>query len=467
MKLVLCIMILSVFLIASDSVNAKQRRGYNIKNTFSGSIRYKIKVKKYDRDKDGYLSRKEIKKIKSLYLENLGGLSVKGISKLKHLKKIKIQTAKPAYNIKEVEKLHRLEDVYIDIEPKKKLVLDFRKSKKIKKLDIAIQNNKGNLKISRKNKIKYLSIGGIKNSAFIANKCLKAKKIHIFTNLNKGNVNLINRKYLEDVYLCKAKNLQNITVKNCVRLKKIKLNGCKSSSCTIENNSQLKSFKMFESKVSNLTVKSLKDLKWIEIDKAKVSNFIMDKLNDLRTIKLYSIQDLSDVNISNMSKLRKIDIDDVPQLKSLTVDNLSSLKELKCAYGSLSKLNIVGDYKLNRVEVYSNQLKTFSYNNLKNVSYLDIHNNQIEGRFDFTLYPKLYDFDCSNNRISEIYGGPQNREIGYINCSNNNMKLLQFTDIEKYDGFIYYVNCKMNPYIEVYAWMEDYDCDPTAKLYYK
>ena len=465
-KLVLCVMVLSVFLIMPDVVNAKSGKGYNIRNTFSGTIRFEIKVKKYDRNQDGYLSKGEIKKIKSLYLEEYQNTSVKGLSKLKYLKKITIKAQRAVYHIKEVEKLHGLEDIHIKVEPERKLVFDLRKFRKIRKLAVEFESEEGVIKIRKNNKIKYLNLYGVKNSVSIANKCLRAKKICIEINTKKGNLLLRNRKNLKLLSLSCAKNINKMDIQNCAKLEKVKFSECKSTSCTIENNPKLQFIKMYDVKVPNLIIKSLKGLKWINIDEARISKFSLNELDNLKQIKLYDAKGLTNLTISNFPKLWNLEVCRVPDLQSFTVENLKNLKQMSCVGGKVTELNIVGYHKLKKVEVHNNRLKTFAYENLKNVRYLNISKNQIEGRFDFTLYPKLYDFDCSNNRISEIYGGPLNREIGYINCSNNNMKLLHFTELDKYAGYIFYVNCKKNPDIEVHAWMEDYDSDPTANIPY-
>ncbi len=462
-KIVLCLLVLSVVLIVPQTVNAKSNKGISIKENF-GNYKYALRKKERDKNQDGYLSKAEIKEIKSLDLREDTSINVKGISKLKYLEKLTLDTMKNVRNLKEVEKLRRLKYLKIGMETKKKRTLDLRKNKKIETLYIYCLENKLNVKIRKKNIIKNLYLEGAKNSMEIANKCKKVQTIEIEKHGNQEKLNLVNRKKLKKVYLCT--DVKEIKIQNCAKLEKVKFNECKSTSCTIENNPKLQFIKMYQTKAPNLTIQNLKGLKWINIDGKRILKLSLNGLDNLRKIKLYNAKGLTDLTISDFPKLWKIDICRVSDLQSFTVENLKNLKQMNCMVGKVTELNIVGDHKLKKVRVCDNKLKTFAYDNLKNVRYLDISNNQIEGRFDFTLYPNIYELDCSNNRISEIYGGPLNREIGYINCSNNNMKLLHFTELDKYAGFIFYVNCKKNPDIEVHAWMEDYDSDPTANIPY-
>ena len=107
-KLVLCIMVLSILLAAPQSVSAKTKQGINIKTTFSKAMGEEMSRQKYDKDQNGYLSKKEIRKIQYIgYTNTDGKINLQGISKLKYIKTLDLE-AKYLTNLKEIKKLGRL-----------------------------------------------------------------------------------------------------------------------------------------------------------------------------------------------------------------------------------------------------------------------------------------------------------------------------------------------------------------------
>lgn len=210
-KVMLCIMFLSVLLIVPQSVNAKSGKEINIKKTFAKGTGEEIRRKKYDRNQDGYLNQTEIKKIKKLHLytyqnDNINSnLNIKGISKLKYLERIDFIAKGDIYNLKEIKKLSNLKYVKIERNSKKKRVFDFRKSKNLKTLDLSMKFNTGIVKVCKKNRITTLSIGGVKNGALIADRCCKARKLEIVGNNDSTSLNLINNKKLVELYLYDVK----------------------------------------------------------------------------------------------------------------------------------------------------------------------------------------------------------------------------------------------------------------------
>lgn len=220
---------------------------------------------------------------------------------------------------------------------------------------------------------------------------------------------------------------------------------------------------MTRTEILNLAINNLEQLKKLEIMGGKVSNISMTNLNRLREIDMQKIKRLPKLTLSNLMQLQKINIDEAKKLKSLTLENLTNLKLVSCTCGILSELNILGKNKISEMNLCCNELSKFRYDNLLDLVKLNINKNKIEGKFDFTLYPSLYNLDCQNNKLTEIYGGVANREINYIDCYNNQIKLIDFRGTT--NGCILWMNCKKNPNIVVYAVVEDFEHDVTAKLY--
>lgn len=100
------IILLAVLSINSLPVMAATR-GISIKNTFSDSKIIKtLSDDKYDLNKDGYLSKKEINKIKKLKITTKRTLNLEGISKLNNLQELFIK-GRRINTLEEVQKLKK------------------------------------------------------------------------------------------------------------------------------------------------------------------------------------------------------------------------------------------------------------------------------------------------------------------------------------------------------------------------
>ena len=192
-------------------------------------------------------------------------------------------------------------------------------------------------------------------------------------------------------------------------------------------------------------------------------NINLNNLKSLKKIDMHKVKKLSIFKISALKALRNISIIEAKRLKNLTIENALKLKEVCCCNGVLNELNILGMNKIQKINVSHNKLKKFEYSNLKDLVELNINDNELEGKFDFSLYPHMYILDCDNNKLTEIYGGTANREIDWISCVNNQIKLIDFRGTT--DGCILAMNCKKNPNIVVYAVVEDFMHDASATLH--
>lgn len=452
-KMTWCLLILVALLMVPLSVSAKTDKGINIKKTFVKGICVELSQEKYDKNQDGYLSKKEINNIKKLYLYSYlndsinSSLNLKGISKLKNLEKVYFDADRYIYNIKEIEKLHNLKKVQISVKLKRKKVLDFRKNKKIDTLILKMPSKKGVIRINENNRIKYLKLSGIRNSISVANKCKKVKKVYLYGTTEKKPLNITNRKKLENLVISNIKTNKTLDIIKCPKLKKLEL-GCNKlkrctisdtsiteevyfydnhiNECNIENVTGIFTISLIDSKIDDLKIINLDEVKLLKIAGVELSNIHLANLKSLKKIDMHDIKKLSTFKISNLNALCKITIVRAKKLKNLTIENVANLKELHCGAGILSELNILGMNKIKKINVSHNKLKKFEYSNLKDLVELNINNNEVEGKFDFTLYPHMYILDCDNNKLTEIYGGVANRQIDWISCVNNQIKLIDF-----------------------------------------
>ena len=448
MKTVMIILLsTSISLITFQTIHAKANKGISIKTTFAKGTCEVMGNKKYDKNQDGYLSQSEIKQLKNLYLCSYSNLdmqqdiNIKGISKLKYLEKLEIDGDGDIYNAKEIKRLYKLQDVIIRMYPKKKRVFDFRRIKGINSLYIF--TTKGKAYVSKNNSICKLHVDGVENGGDLIQRCVKAQYIFVSGSKKKTKVDVKNRKKLKRLKITDSKNINRYNIRNCKNLSKMELSEVEI--------------------VDEFKVTRCNKLSRVEVFDGKIKEVKIENCPRIEKILFSEIKKLSSVTINRLSKLKSITIEFTPQLRSVTLNNLNNLKYVRCSHGKLSELNIIGKNKIREMDLYENKLKTFQYDNLKGLVELNISNNDLEGKFDFSLYPYMYILDCENNKLTEIYGGAANREIVWIGCRNNQIKLIDFRGTT--NGCILAMDCKKNPNIVVYAVVEDFMHDASATLH--
>ena len=459
-KSMIFVIALSVLLTAPQSVSAKTGKGISIEKTFAKGTRDEISRKVYDKNQDGYLSKKEVRNIKNLSLYTYqndhinSDINIKGISKLKYLENLKIKARRKVYNFKELKNLSNLKYVKIDINSKEKRVLDFRKSKKLKILELSLLRDTGIVKINKNNHIKVLSICGIENGVSVANKCYKAEKIELYGTYKTGSLNINNRKNLISIYLDGLKKIKKLNITKCPKLEKINVIDSDIEKMDIVKNSKVEKIVVFDSKIGNMNIKRMGKLKNLRVEQSKLSEITMEDLNSLYKVYMDDIKKLKEIEYRNLNRLKEIDMSNMKNLRTLTIDNTPRLWSVTCMHGILSELNIFGKNSIGKMRLFDNKLTKFEYSNLPYIYYLDIGDNRIGGKFDMSLYPNLESFYCENNLLEEIYCGEKDRDFYVINCKNNKIKLIHAG--ENAYVFVSGMNCKNNPGIVIKVDVEDY-----------
>ena len=125
------------FIWTPAEMNAKTKAVSINSSNFTDKILRRKLSKKFDKNHDGVLSVKEIKQIKSINLSTPSlkrqNLNIKGISKLKYITKLNLDTFAKIIGIKEIKKLNKLSTLYIYADNRK---LDTRKNKRLKKIGL-------------------------------------------------------------------------------------------------------------------------------------------------------------------------------------------------------------------------------------------------------------------------------------------------------------------------------------------
>lgn len=380
---------------------AKENKKINIDKTF-GDCSYWLKSKEYDKNKDGYLSSKEIKGIKELCCYGDWGdvISLKGISKLKSLKKLDLY-AKQLTSMEEISKLRKLETLKIEVHKK----------------------NKTKIKISSKNHIKKLDLKNVNGGAEAARKCSKIEKLRIVGDQTSKYMVIKNNKHIKSISLgSRMDALEKVTVKSCKNLEKLDI--------YTKSRAKLNNLKSIE-------VLNNKKMKYIEVGSncPNVSKFIIRNLPVLRCLSVEKNDFIENLRLEN-----------VPKLRTVIWEN-----------GKLSNLEIIGENSISTMEISNNNFKKFEYPELKNLSTLNIGNNKLQGSFNVDNYPQIYDFVLANNKLTMIYGIEEKDYSWRLHCNGNeNLKLVYLPNY-----YFWYFDCTV-PHVKIYVCCNEEWVDKTA-----
>ena len=388
-----------------------------IKTTFKDKyIAEKLSGKKYDKNKDGYLSDSEIKKIKYIYLKSKKTLNLKSLSKLKNLKDITVKADK-IKNLSELKKMSAITDLTIRV--KKNKILDLRKNKKLSILDINIPDLK-KVNFYSKNKIKELKI--------------------------------------------KMNTLSNLDLNKCKYLKKLFIYGVKDKEIKISKMNNLKVLNIEQNDNKTLNINKCKKLKELYIIRCKfLEKLTLKNFSQLEDIEIGHCENLIIFNTENLPVLNRLVGYTNKKLEKISLNNLPQLTHFSWYDGILKSITIPKNNKIKIFWIEKNNISKLDFSLLKKVHWLIIDDNKISGRLDLSVMPFLNDLSCNNNQITELIA-KNHRHIEMLNCVNNQLNLVDFTYSDGRPG---HLDCRQNPNAEIYAYIDEdyYFWDSTAKVH--
>ena len=377
--------------------------------------------KSFDKNKDNVLSEEELKGARKLdlgafYLSNEGTYNLKGISKLKRLSSLTVG-ADIIRNISEVTKMPQLDCLEISTS---------NSDDKMESLDLRNNVNLINLRISSgfiPIKVKSLPRGK-KLQSLTLEEC-EIKKIALVAYLELRKV---------DFSYC---DFQTLTIKNCPKLEKI----------SGEDNKKMK----------KITLKNLPELKKLKIGSTKkLKKLSLPELPNLESIYIEEVKELKKLSLSKFSKLESIYIEKAKKLRTLTLPRLPELR------------------KLNKLVWKRGKLKKIKFGEKKNLEYIYVSHNRLGGTWKLSKFPKLMEFECSYNKIKNIYAR-NHKCLREIICNYNKLKKLDLYNISPY-----IVHFKGNPHVTAYLREEylattyrdvsdrwSFRFDKSAKVHYK
>lgn len=329
--------------------------------------------KKYDKNKDNVLDKKEIKKATRFYWDydySSKIASLKGIEYLTSLETIKkhsLQVTK--IKTMDLRKLTKLEEIVWTGDNVKKVKL----GKKNKKLYYVNYKFGGLKSISLSPNIRELQLGSNCLTKINVSKCKKLWKCSLFDNkLEKLNVKKNKKLYWLDV---SETRLKHINIKNNRKLVYFDISSKNLKKINVSKNKKLVHLEVCDSKIKKINLKHNKKLKVIWLAGNKLEHIDLSHNKDLR--KLYiDFNKLKELKLTN-KKLWYLQCG-FNKMTRLDLTKCKRLKELECPECKLTSLNITGLKKLKVIECDRNP-----------ITYLDVRK-----------CTKLYDLDCSKTKIS-------------------------------------------------------------------
>lgn len=259
MKKVIYILVLVLFIaVIPNEANAFNKVKIDKKHFSDKILRMYIK-EMIDTDGDGYLSKEEIKEVKSFDMRST--LKLKDMQYFKYIEELCI-SGNSVKTIENLQMFPRLRELHIesdtvesiDISHNKKLeklwvtnLLVEKKSKPIKKLDISknkklkeVMLTKGVYKLDVKKNIQLeeLIVSGPIKELDLSNN-VRLKKLHI-SNAGIQKVKLGKKKYLTEL-TCIQSPLKSIDISRCKNLEDLYIRDCKIDNISTEKNTKLKS----------------------------------------------------------------------------------------------------------------------------------------------------------------------------------------------------------------------------------
>ncbi len=172
-------------------------------------------------------------------------------------------------------------------------------------------------------------------------------------------------------------------------------------------------------------------------------------VNTLTNINKLSLHDtnITSLDLSNCKKIKELSIDS-RKLESVTgLEQLSELQSLSIVGGSVKNLDLTANTKLLSVYCISNlttlkvpasieeiscednNLKTIDLSKCKNLTFLDLAYNNINGKkLNLKKCTKLKFLHLNNNKKLNTVDISKNKQLYDLNISNTNLKTLKLTN---------------------------------------
>ena len=437
MKRLEYILILTIFFIVLDgSVNGilsyasatTENGGVVIsKDTFPDEY-FRKKMKKCDKNKDGYLSDSEIKKITELELE-WAVTSMSGIEYLTNLESFYAygngSTNSDEYlkerldltNNKKIKKvlISRYQPYeYIDVSNCRELVDLFVEGNYLKEVNMSGCKKLKSLWINSE-KITSLSLDEFKNLTKLFITCDNIKELDL-SNQNKLKNLRIDSKNLRSLTLGNRDKVKTLclyvpsimeTEQLIMKFKNVtdlEVNGCQTKELDVSKLKKLKYLRIHQvskkDKLNKVNIGNMKTLIRCYIDGKNITNVTIGKCPKLITLDV-QYTSIRNIDVSGCSGLDDLHIQENPKIKTLNIAKNKNLRSLYCDRCSLKSLDVSKNLKLSRLTCDENKIKKLDISKNLKLSYLSCEENKIK-KLDLSKNRKLSYLYCYANKITKL-----------------------------------------------------------------
>ena len=364
---------LAIGLIAAPAVqtpaaSAKKPSGVKIsaKNFpdeyFRGYVR-----KKFDTNKNGYLSSSELKKAKIISINYHVVDSFKGLEYFKNLTKFS----------------YCADD---DMEKKGgEKHFDFTDCKNIAYVGIASNKTKS-VNVKNCKKLKYLECSGY--AAHEDEKNLKSVRLSGCTKLQHLD---IWNSTITKLDLSGSKELKEVSVLH-TNLKTLNIAGCR----------KLTRLSLSDTKLKKLDVSKMKKMKYLSCANSRVEKIDLAHMKNLRLIDLSGNRKMKSVNLKNNKKLETVMLSNTAISKlDMSESTVKRLCELEISGTNISKLNLKGCTKMEILYCSNTKIKTLNLTELPKLRELECENLGLR-KLDLTKNPKLLHLQCRGNAFTTL-----------------------------------------------------------------
>lgn len=325
-----------------------------------------------------------------------------------------------------------------------------------------------------------------------------SEKKHAKTSLSVGNSPVLNTLYVEgegihnlivsEVPVLKKLEVRSTSVTKldfCSQLQALKeltvteytaslnLAGCRSLE---ELNVKGKYWEKTQG-IPQFTLSDIPMLMALSLSYMDVKTLDLHSLCNLEKISINSMNCLSELVLYDLPKIEELEIDSMPRLKKIDFNKLESLRDID-VYGldKIKKLDLRNQKDLGNFKWQNGKLEKILWGKKEKLEKIIANENKLSGTLNLSDFPKLEELEINNNSYKELLG-KKHKEIKYINCNNNQLKLIDLGFAEN----IRWVDGAGNPNVAVYLpkkkveegdfsyykFVPEEDIGPNSKVYYK
>ena len=432
------------------------------KNFPSEAIRIYLK-ENYDKNENGKLSRKELKKATHIeigfkyatYNGNLGRehthpgtVNIRGLHKLPKLQKVEILEAdiKKIDELSKIKKLRFLEWDNYSFDNSEVQKIDLKKFPNFKKLRVLSLKNFDVRHIDEVKKMKKLQ-----NFTWSYHKKTKKKrKIDL-----KGFSKLKNLKVL-GIGQVQVKHISEI--KKMKKLQSLELvkNGLKG--VDIRKNTKLVSLIIEDNLIKNCDISTNKKLKELELGNTLIRSFILKDWR-LKKLSIHNNKNLQKVDIENCSSLTSVDVSQNKNLQTVGIKGTPNMEEIniidtiagltcdampKLEYLYLYKCTLNADLSLfpsvKKLSILYNILPKLDFSNMTKIKELSIYGCTGEQELDVSMLSKLERLIANESEFTKLILG-LHPNLKYVDCEQNKLTgTINFAETPKLQELYCYSN---------------------------